>query len=217
MPVFAAWSTALLPRPRDWPEPVVQTGRWHWPVEEQVSTPLRQFMEAGLAPVYIGFGSWGTHDKTAVTELILEALRNTGSRGILHRNTVDGRSSFPESVYVDDNLPHEWLFPRVKAVVHHGGAGTTGAVATAGVPSVIVPAFFGQVPWGGLVRQQGVGTLLARSKLSAASLAQALREVDQPPVREQARQMGERARAEGGVTRAADEIERRLTEAAPRL
>src|SRR5687767_965822 len=67
---------------------------------------------AGPAPVYIGFGSWGTHDKTAVTELILEALQRTGNRGILHRNTVDGRSSFPEHVYVDDNLPHEWLFPQ---------------------------------------------------------------------------------------------------------
>lgn len=215
MPVLAAWSTALLPRPGDWPERVVQTGRWHWPVEEQVSSPLRQFMEAGPAPVYIGFGSWGTHDKTAVTELILEALERTGDRGILHRNTVDGRSTFPEHVYVDDNLPHEWLFPQVKAVVHHGGAGTTGAVATAGVPSVIIPAFFGQVPWGGLVRQQGVGTMLARGELSASSLAQALREVSQPHVRERARQLGQRAKAEGGVTQAADEIERRLEEARP--
>jgi sterol 3beta-glucosyltransferase len=214
MPVFAAWSTALLPRPEDWPEPVVQTGRWHWPVEEQVSSSLRQFMEAGPAPVYIGFGSWGTHDKTAVTELILEALQRTGNRGILHRNTVDGRSSFPEHVYVDDNLPHEWLFPQVKAVVHHGGAGTTGAVATAGVPSVIVPAFFGQIPWGGIVRQRGVGTLLARSELSAGSLAEALQEVGQPQVRERSREMGQRAKAEGGVRRAADEIERRLREAA---
>jgi sterol 3beta-glucosyltransferase len=214
MPVFAAWSTALLPRPGDWPEPVVQTGRWHWPVEERVSPSLRQFMEAGPAPVYIGFGSWGTHDKTAVTELILQALRRTGNRGVLHRNTVDGRTSFPEDVHVDDNLPHEWLFPQVKAVVHHGGAGTTGAVATAGVPSVIVPAFFGQVPWGGIVRQRGVGTMLARSALSADSLAEALREVGQPQVREQARALGQRAKAEGGVTRAADEIERRLREAA---
>jgi sterol 3beta-glucosyltransferase len=214
MPVFAAWSTALLPRPADWPEPVVQTGRWHWPVEEQVNGALRQFMEAGPAPVYIGFGSWGTHDKTAVTELILEALQRTGNRGILHRNTVDGRSSFPEHVYVDDNLPHEWLFPQVKAVVHHGGAGTTGAVATAGVPSVIVPAFFGQIPWGGIVRQRGVGTMLARNQLSASSLADALREVTQPHVRERAREVGQRAQAEGGVTRAADEIERRLREAA---
>jgi UDP:flavonoid glycosyltransferase YjiC (YdhE family) len=214
MPVFAAWSTALLPRPRDWPEPVVQTGRWHWPMEEHVGQPLREFMEAGPPPVYIGFGSWGTHDKTAVTELILEALQRTGSRGVLHRNTVDGRSSFPASVYVDDHLPHEWLFPRVKAVVHHGGAGTTGAVAAAGVPSVIVPAFFGQIPWGALVRERGAGTMLARSELSVDSLVAALQEVSQPRVRERAREMGHHTKGEGGVTQAADEIERCLRQAA---
>jgi sterol 3beta-glucosyltransferase len=214
MPVFAAWSTALLPRPEDWPEPVVQTGRWHWPMQEHVSPSLRAFMEAGPAPVYIGFGSWGTHDKTAVTELILEALRRTGNRGVLHRNTVDGRSTFPDNVYVDDNLPHEWLFPQVKAVVHHGGAGTTGAVAAAGVPSVIVPAFFGQVPWGDLVRQRGVGTMLARQALSADTLAAALHEVDPPRVRERARELGQRAKGEGGVTRAAEDIERSLRQAA---
>lgn len=213
MPVFAAWSKALLPRPGDWPEQLVQTGRWHWPMEEHVSPSLREFMEAGPAPVYIGFGSWGTHDKTAVTELILEALRRTGSRGVLHRNTVDGRSTFPSSVYVDDHLPHEWLFPRVKAVVHHGGAGTTGAVAAAGVPSIIVPAFFGQVPWGELLRQRGAGTMLARSALRVDSLAAALQEIDQPRVRERAREIGQHAKAEGGVTQAADEIERRLKDA----
>jgi sterol 3beta-glucosyltransferase len=153
------------------------------------------------------------HDRTAVTNALLEAIRVTGDRAILHRNTVDGRSSFPAEVYVDDDLPHDWLFPQAKVVVHHGGAGTAGAVATAGVPSVIIPAFFAQGVWGNAAIQKGVGTMLSRRELRVDSLVAALREAGQPRARERARALGERARREGGVSQAADEIERRLREA----
>lgn len=214
MPVLAAWSSGLLERPGDWPDSFVQTGRWHMPVKELVSESLLHFMSAGPPPVYLGFGSWGVHDRTAVTEAVLEALRVTGNRGVLHRNSVDGRRSFPEHVHVGEDLPHEWLFPRVKAVVHHGGAGTTGAVASAGVPSVIVPAFFGQIRWGELVSRRGAGKMLARDRLDARTLAEALRRVDDPGMRERAGALAERARAEGGVTLAAEAIVGWLEEAA---
>jgi len=214
LPVLAAWSQALVERPDDWPEWFVQTGRWHLAEKQEPSPRLRDFMAAGPAPVYLGFGSWGVHDKTAVTDLLLETLRATGNRGVLHRNTVDGRSTFPENVFVDDNLPHDWLFPQVKAVVHHGGAGTTGAVATAGVPSIIVPAFFAQEVWGHLLDQKGIGMMLSRKALTVERLAAALRQVDQVQVRERAKALGERARVERAEAQAADEIERRLAEAA---
>jgi len=210
LPVLAAWSRELVERPDDWPEWFAQTGRWQLPTQQQPDARLKDFMEGGPPPVYIGFGSWGVHDKTAVTDILLEALRITGQRGVLHRNTVDGRSVFPANVYVDDNLPHDWLFPRVKAVVHHGGAGTTGAVATAGVPSVIIPAFFAQDVWGHVLKQKGIGTMLARRELRVDSLAAALREVERPEVRERARALGVRASTEGAQVHAADEIERRL-------
>nr|WCO03958.1 Ctg10_386 [Cystobacter sp.] len=214
LPVLVAWSRHLVERPDDWPEWFAQTGRWRLATQQRPGQRLMDFMAAGEPPVYIGFGSWGVHDKKAVTDILLEALRVTGQRGILHRNTVDGRSEFPASVYVDDNLPHDWLFPRVKAVVHHGGAGTTGAVASAGVPSVIVPAFFAQDVWGHVVRQKGVGTLLPRRELRVDSLVAALREVAQPHVVERARALGVNASNEGAEVLAADEIERRLRDAA---
>jgi sterol 3beta-glucosyltransferase len=214
LPVLAAWSQELVARPDDWPEWFAQTGRWRLPTQQQPGQRLKEFMDAGAPPVYIGFGSWGVHDKTVVTDVLLEALRVTGQRGILHRNTVDGRSSFPANVYVDDNLPHDWLFPRVEAVVHHGGAGTTGAVASAGVPSVIVPAFFAQDVWGHIVRQKGIGTMLPRRELRVDSLVAALREVTRPDVRERAKALGARAHNEGAEVQAADEIERRLGQVA---
>jgi UDP:flavonoid glycosyltransferase YjiC (YdhE family) len=213
LPVLAAWSPAFVDRPDDWPEWFVQTGRWRLAEAQHVTQRLSDFVSAGPPPIYLGFGSWGVHDKTAVTDLLLEALRRTGNRGILHRNTVDGRSAFPADVYVDDNLPHDWLFPRMKAVVHHGGAGTTGAVLTAGVPGVIIPAFFAQALWGELLKSKGIGTRVARRELTADSLVAALREVEQPQVRARAKALGDRARSEGGELQAADEIERRLKDA----
>ncbi len=213
LPVIAAWSEALIERPDDWPEWIVQTGRWRLPVKERVSQALIDFMAAGPPPVYIGFGSWGATDKAAVTEVLLEALRITGDRAILHRNTVDERRAYPPHVFVDDDLPHDWLFPRVKVVVHHGGAGTTGAALAAGVPSIIIPAFFAQIPWGEIITQKGVGALLMRRDLRPESLAGAIEKVGAQAVRDRAAKLGARARAEGGVTLAADAIERRLEEA----
>ncbi|HLM73212.1 MAG TPA: nucleotide disphospho-sugar-binding domain-containing protein, partial [Polyangiaceae bacterium] len=98
-------------------------------------------------------------------------------------------------------------------VVHHGGAGTTGAALEAGVPAVIIPAFFAQIPWGEIIVQKGVGALLMRRDLRAETLAGAIEKVGAPAVRERAAKLGARARAEGGVTMAADAIEVRLKEA----
>jgi UDP:flavonoid glycosyltransferase YjiC (YdhE family) len=213
LPVIAAWSEALIERPDDWPEWFVQTGRWRLPVKERVSQRLIDFMAAGPPPVYIGFGSWGSADKAAVTDVLLEALRITGDRAVLHQNTVDDRRVFPPHVFVDDDLPHDWLLPRMKVVVHHGGAGTTGAALEAGVPAVIIPAFFAQIPWGEIIAQKGVGALLMRRDLRAEALAGAIEKVGARSVRDRAAKLGARARAEGGVTLAADAIERRLNEA----
>jgi sterol 3beta-glucosyltransferase len=214
-PAFAAWSAALLERPDDWGDLFAQTGRWRWPGEEAISPALLDFMQAGPPPVYIGFGSWGVHDRAAVTDILLEALRATGNRAVLHRNTVDGRGSFPEGVYVGDDLPHEWLFPRSKVVIHHGGAGTTGAATSAGVPQVVIPAFFGQVAWADIIERLGIGAALSRRELSAQALREAIDAAERPGVRERAKAAGERARAEGGVKQAADILEQRLREAAP--
>jgi sterol 3beta-glucosyltransferase len=216
-PTFAAWSTHFLPRPADWSERVVQTGWWILPQKESVDPLLRKFVRSGSPPVYIGFGSWGIHDKAAMTNEILEALRMTGNRAVLLRRTVDDRKEFPPGVLVADDLPHDWLLPRMKAAVHHGGAGTAGAVITAGVPSVVVPAFDMQAAWGGMVAERGIGTMLERTELTAEGLASALRTVEQPVVQKRARALGKKTQSDGGVQQAADDIERQLKQAAGRV
>ncbi|MGB7539160.1 MAG: glycosyltransferase [Anaerolineales bacterium] len=212
-PAFAAWSGHFLPRPPDWPERTVQTGWWSLPQKTPVDPRLQGFIQSGPPPVYIGFGSWGVHEKTAVTEVLLEALRLTGNRAVLLGNTVDDRPKFPDTVLVADELPHDWLLPRMKAAVHHGGAGTVGAAITAGIPSVVVPSFGMQAAWGRMIAEKKIGSFLEKQAMSAERLAAALREVDRPEIRERARALGALARTDGGAIQAADEIERRLWEA----
>jgi UDP:flavonoid glycosyltransferase YjiC (YdhE family) len=190
----------------------VQTGWWRLPRKKAPQRRLGDFVLSGPPPLYIGFGSWDIHDKAPVTDAVLEALRITRNRAVLLSATVDRRPDYPPNVLVVDSVSHEWLFPRLKAAVHHGGAGTTGAVSMAGIPSVIVPAFDAQKPWGRLVSQKGIGAMLDRRELNAETLAAAIREVGQDDVRAQARRTGVLLRDERGVEQAADEIERRLWE-----
>src|SRR3989338_8486812 len=106
----------------------------------QPPADLLHFLESGSPPVYAGFGSVSQEHPERRARLILRALELTGQRGVL--STGWGgltRLSAPPNVFFVDNVPHAWLFPRMAAVVHHGGAGTTGAGLRAGVPGIITP------------------------------------------------------------------------------
>src|SRR5690606_29845402 len=94
----------------------------------QLPADLAHFLEAGAPPVYIGFGSMVGKDPAARARLILEALAQSGQRGLLASGWGGlTAADLPENVFMIEQAPHSWLFPRVAAVVHHGGAGTTAA------------------------------------------------------------------------------------------
>jgi sterol 3beta-glucosyltransferase len=214
-PTIVGWSPRFFARPPEWPEWYVQTG-WLRP-DNRISavSRIREFIAAGPAPLYIGFGSWDVHAKTAVTDAVLGALKATGNRAILLRNTIDARTDLPADVLAVDDLPHEWTFPKLKAAVHHGGAGTVGAAAAAGIPMIIIPAFPAQAPWGHRISEMGVGMMLDHHQITEERLVNLFREIDRPELRERARELGAAVREEGGRGQAADEIERLLWEAAP--
>ena len=137
-----------------------------------------------------------------LARLVLEALAKSGQRGLLL--TGWGRlhtMSVPDSLFVIDAAPHSWLFPRMAAVVHHGGAGTTAEGLRAGVPSVILPFMMDQPFWGRRVKTLGVGSEpIPRKKLSAEKLADAIQAaVTQPETRQRAARLGEAIRAEDGI------------------
>jgi sterol 3beta-glucosyltransferase len=154
-------------------------------------------------------------DPERQTRLALRALELTGQRGVL-LTSWDGvtRLGTSASVFYVNDVPHSWLFPRMAAVVHHGGAGTTAAGLRAGIPSLITPFAVDQYVWADRVVKLGVGPHTADSKrLTAERLAQAINTaVNDSVLRARAAAFGERIRAENGVVRAVEVIEHHAAE-----
>jgi sterol 3beta-glucosyltransferase len=203
-PVLYGYSPAFLPRPEDWGARYHVTGYWFMdgPPGWEPPADLLAFLEAGSPPVYVGFGSMRNRDPQAAGRIALEALARSGQRGVLAAGWGGiNPGELPETVHAIGSIPHSWLFPRMAAVVHHGGAGTTAAGLRAGVPSVVVP-FMGDQPfWGKRVAELGVGPApIPRKKLTAELLAVAIREsVSNPEMRRRAAALGETIRGEDGV------------------
>ena len=178
IPMLNAFSRHIVPRPDDWPPQAVVSGYWFLdrPAGWRPSPGLEAFLKDGDAPVYVGFGSLSGRNPKALGELVVTALRRAGKRGLLSKGW-GGLEVCPGSsdIHVLDQAPHDWLFERVAAVVHHGGAGTTAAGLRAGRPSVICP-FFGDQPfWAARVHALGAGPKpVARKELTASRLADAI-------------------------------------------
>lgn len=208
-PTVVSCSPHVFAQARDFPSNVHHTGFWFLDEEPGWEPPaaLVDFLERGSAPVYIGFGSVGDPREAArSTQLMLDALASAGQRGVLATGWAGMPQgiSLPESVYLLESAPHAWLFPRMAAIVHHGGAGTTAAGLRAGVPAVVVPHGNDQFAWGRRVYELGVGAKpIPRKKLTAENLAQAIRFVLKSDVRETAKVLGEKIQAENGAETAA--------------
>jgi UDP:flavonoid glycosyltransferase YjiC (YdhE family) len=206
-------SPAVFPKPADWGPNIHVTGYWFLdePAGWSPSAALAAFLERGAAPVYIGFGSMSNRKPAATAELVLEALRATGQRAILHTGWGGMRASeLPDTVLMVDDVPHVWLFPRMAAVVHHGGGGTTAAGLRSGVPSIVVPFHGDQPYWGRQVAELGAGPRpIPRRRLTARRLAQAIEAaVTDSAMRRRAAELGTAIRAEDGVARAVELIGR---------
>jgi sterol 3beta-glucosyltransferase len=209
VPVLYAFSPHVVPVPPDWPATTVVTGYWFLdrPATWQPPRALVDFLEAGPPPVYVGFGSMTAADPAALTRLVIEALRQAGLRGVLAAGWGGLQSgALPGHVFALEAAPHDWLFPRMAAVVHHGGAGTTAAGLRAGRPTIICPFFGDQAFWGERVFALGAGPRpMAQKSLTAERLADALRQaVGEPGYGQRAEALGQRLQAERGVERAVE-------------
>jgi sterol 3beta-glucosyltransferase len=211
VPIIYPYSPHLLPVPDDFPPHVHVTGSWFLdrPADWQPDPELVRFLEAGPAPVYVGFGSMGGSGGLERAKVVLEALEKSGQRGLIASGWGGLKASeLPPSVFMLESVPHDWLFPKVSAVVHHGGAGTTAAGLRAGKPTVICP-FLGDQPfWGRLVYERGVGPQpIPQGKLTAARLTEAIRIATQDAaMRRRAEALGQKIRAEDGVARAVEVV-----------
>ncbi|PKO19293.1 MAG: glycosyltransferase [Chloroflexi bacterium HGW-Chloroflexi-10] len=206
-PMLSAYSPSIIPHPADWADSVHITGTFFLDSQGdwQPSVELQAFLEAGGPPVYIGFGSMAGNNPEKLAGLVLEALAKSKQRGLILTGWGGLRPELlPDNVFVLDAAPHHWLFPRMAAVVHHGGAGTTSEGLRAGVPSIIVPFVLDQPFWGARIKQLGLGPdPIPQKQLTAERLAQAITlAVSDSGMRQRASAYGKAIRAENGVDNA---------------
>lgn len=216
-PLLGAYSPNVISHPKDWPDHVHITGYLFLdpPRDWQPPADLKAFLEAGDPPVYVGFGSMAGRNPEQFAALVLRALAISGQRGLLLTGWGGLRAmSTPGSVFVLDAAPHSWLFPRMAAVVHHGGAGTTAEGFRAGVPSVVVPFIVDQPFWGARVKALGVGPApLPRKRLTAENLACAIDiAATDAGIKRRATALGEALRAEDGMHNAVGVVRQSIGE-----
>ncbi|MFF5504761.1 glycosyltransferase [Streptomyces roseolus] len=199
-PVLHGYSELVVPRPRDWPAGLEVSGYW-WPYDTgRLPRELEDFLAAGPPPVFVGLGSATVPDPERVSGEIVAALRAAKVRGVVQKGWA-GLAARGDDILTVDEVPHALLFPRTAAVVHHAGAGTTGAVLRAGVPSVPVPVQFDAAFWASRLTALGAapGAVPLR-RLTAGTLAEALRAATEDGSRRaRARALADRLATEDGV------------------
>lgn len=172
--VIVASDGALAGIPPDITLNAIQTGYMHLRQPAPDLPDLERFLNEGPTPIYAGFGSMPRADRAALMPLVVEAARIAGVRVVIDgfRETpvgiVSGKDVFPVYQY-----PHGALFPRMAAVIHHGGAGTTATAAASGVPQIIVPHILDQYFWGERVYRAGIGPR-PLGRLAARKLARSI-------------------------------------------
>ncbi|KAG1139966.1 hypothetical protein G6F38_009457 [Rhizopus arrhizus] len=215
IPYLYSFSPSIVPSPLDWLDWIHCTGYWFLDNPQTGWKPdpkLKAFVEAkDIRPlVYIGFGSIIVSDPKEITRIIVEAVLLSNVRAIVSRGWSsrlqegknqeedDMLTKYPDAIFSIHSVPHDWLFPQVRAVVHHGGAGTTAAGLRAGRPTIIKPFFADQFFWGERVEEMGIGRCI--KQMTVESLSAALRVVSTDEhMLKLAKKAGEKILSETGV------------------
>ncbi|HEV2259623.1 MAG TPA: glycosyltransferase [Streptosporangiaceae bacterium] len=213
-PVFHGFSPSVVPRPADWRPGLEVAGYW-WPASPRTWTPppeLADFLAAGPAPVFAGLGSMAPRNAARLSDVIAEAARQAGTRVVIQAGRAGlTRPDEPpgQSILIGD-VPHDWLFPQMAALVHHAGAGTTAAGLRAGVPAIGVPMIGDQPFWAARLAALGTGPRpIPLRRLTAPALAAALRDATtRPSYRHRARDLAARIAGEDGTRPVAQALSR---------
>jgi hypothetical protein len=182
VPYTYMWSPGIIPKPKDWGPEIDVTGFVFLDLASNYKPPddLKKFLDDGEPPVYIGFGSIVVDDPDKFTSMIFEAVKMAGVRALVSKGWggFGSNSDCPDNIFMLENTPHDWLFPKCKAVVHHGGAGTCAIGLKLAKPTMIVP-FFGDQPfWGAMVSKAKAGAheCVPYKDLTAEKLAEGIKQ-----------------------------------------
>jgi sterol 3beta-glucosyltransferase len=209
-PILCAWSPSLLPPSSDWNPRVHVTGYYFLPENESYSPPpeLDAFLKSGKHPVCVSFGSMVNKKAEKIDSIIRESLKQMNYRGVILSGWGRAKRESTNDLLYLESAPHDWLLPKCKLLVHHGGAGTTSAGLRAGIPQVVVPFMADQPFWGNRVHAVGVGPRpILVKKLSMERMVSAIAEAESKVVLERAQATGQIIRGEDGVGHAVELIE----------
>ncbi|NLD55456.1 MAG: glycosyltransferase family 1 protein [Burkholderiaceae bacterium] len=206
-PMLYGISPQLLPPPGDWPSNAHVCGQWIRPLRDWAAPrELQAFLDAGEPPFYVGFGSMQGFDPRSMRERVIEAV--AGRRALLNPGWSGmDVGSLPSNFHVVVEAPHDWLFPRVAAVVHHGGSGTSHSACRAGVPSVVLPFAGDQAFWAERLVRIGVSPRRLDASAGPGELRRALDEAADAQIRARAADVGRRMREEDGLANAVALVE----------
>ncbi|MFG2905614.1 glycosyltransferase [Kitasatospora sp. NPDC048286] len=218
-PVLHGFSPLLVPRPTDWHPRLDVAGYW-WPADRPYWQPparLLDFLAAGPPPVFVGFGGLVVPDAERLTSAVLAAARSAARsarvRLLLQSGWSELAAEDSDSALTIGDTPHDWLFPRTAAVVHHAGAGTTAAALRSGTPTVPVPAQLDAPFWSARLARLGVspGPVPLRA-LAPARLATSLRlALDDSRYRARAQAVAAALAARDGAAKVLTAVERMAT------
>ncbi|KAL7595221.1 hypothetical protein Lser_V15G30855 [Lactuca serriola] len=214
-PTGYMWSPEVVPKPSDWGPLVDVVGYCFLNIGSEYQPPIEftRWIGRGTSPIYIGFGSMPIENSKRTTNIILEALKKTGQRGIIDQGwgNLGTYSKISDDIFLLVDYPHDWLFPQCAAVVHHGGAGTTATGLRAGCPTTIVPFFGDQYFWGDRIYNKGLGpTPIPISQLTVEALSDAINFMLQPEVKARAMDLAKLIENEDGVANAVNAFHRHL-------
>ncbi len=190
------WSSVFIPRPMDWGEHIDVAG-YAMNNDPSYSPPqaLAKFLDEGETPIYVGFGSSKLPHADELTTTIFEGINKAGVRAVFCKgwSSLGSASQDLKNIYVVDDVPHEWLFSRVSAVVYHGGAGTTSMALKHGRPAVVVSIYGDSAFWGSRIASAKVGIApIAYKDLTADRLADAIKEVLRPKYKIAAKELAKK-------------------------
>ncbi|KAK3236066.1 hypothetical protein CYMTET_53782 [Cymbomonas tetramitiformis] len=221
VPFSKMWSEAVLPKPKDWGPHISVVGNFFYDRASSYSPPeeLKQWLESGDLPVFVGFGSMVIDNTAKLMDAIVQAAKGTGTRVLVQSSwskleaaeDAAGEADGAQLVHSLGNCPHDWLFPRTCAVIHHGGAGTLAAGLRYGKPTLVCPFFGDQYLWGEYVWRSGAGVKPCPIKsLSPAILAEAFTQLRSPEMRDRAVDIAQQFAEEDGVKNGLAEFHKQL-------
>jgi len=204
----------LAPPSADAPKSAANTDAWLLDEPGTLDARVEAFLQAGPAPIYIGFGSMVAPRAPELVAQAVAAVRAVGRRAVIAGGWAALETHVKEAgdLITVDNVPHSLIFPRVAAAVHHGGAGTTTAAARAGIPQVLLPHILDQYYWAARVKVLGLGPpALSIERVTVAVLSNRIsRAVNDPLIRERVNKFAPAVAARNGLTAAVEEIEAML-------